>query len=113
MAHHISLMSPGRPQPISRPSSNPHTIVRRAIEEIIQTPVAPKSTAGVPQPVFLGFEERLREKEATMAVDVLEIDLDEDGPLREEYLPKRRASRITSQPTCHAVNAVDSVPIAL
>jgi len=109
MAHHLSLMSPGRPQPISRPSSNPHTIVRRAIEEITQTPVAPKSIAGVPQPVFLGFEERLREKEATMAVDVLEIDLDEDGPLREEYLPKRRASRITSQ----HVDVVDPVPVAL
>lgn len=113
MAHHISLMSPGRPQPISRPSSNPHTIVRRAIEEIMQTPLAPVSTAGVPRPVFLGFEERLREKEAAMAVDVLEIDLDEDGPLREEYLPKRRTSKITSQPTCPVVNAVDSVPVTL
>lgn len=91
-------MSPGRPQPISRPSSNPHTIVRRAIEEITQASVA--LAGGVPQPVFLGFEERLHEKlerEAAMSVDVLEIDLDEDGPLREEYLPKRRSSKVTSQ----------------
>jgi hypothetical protein len=110
MAHHVSLMSPGRPQPISRPSSNPHTIVRRAIEEIMQTPVAPKSDVGVPQPIFVGFAERLRERELAMAVDVLEIDLDEDGPLREEYLPKRRVSKITFQPTCHVI---DSVPVAL
>jgi len=42
------------------------------------------------------LEERRREKfekeRAETCVDVLEIDLDEDGPLREEYLPKRRVS---------------------
>lgn len=109
MAYHISLVSPSRPQPISRPSSNPHTIIRRAVEEIIKMPIGPKSTTGVPQPVFVGFEERLREKEVAMAVDILEIDLDEDGPLREEYLPKRRASKIT----CSAVNTIDLAPNAI
>lgn len=79
----------------------------------MQTPIAPKSAGGVPQPAFLGFEERLREKEAAMSVDVLEIDLDEDGPLREEYLPKRRASRIASQPACHTVNTIDTGSVGL
>lgn len=99
MSYHISLSSPTFPQPISRPSSNPHSIIRRVIEEIIQAPSC-KSAASIPQPVFLGLEERLRErseKEQVMAMDVLEIDLDEDGPLREEYLPKRRASKLGSQ----------------
>jgi hypothetical protein len=102
MSYHISLCSPTFPQPISRPSSNPHAIVRRAIEEIVQAPFSCKSAADVPQPVFLGLDERLRErmdKERAMAIDVLEIDLDEDGPLREEYLPKRRASKLASQTT--------------
>lgn len=53
--------------------------------------------SSVPEPVFLGLEERKMEKrgsEESLAegVDVYEIDLDKDGPLREEYLPKRRVS---------------------
>jgi len=94
MSYHMSLASPTHPQPISRPSTNPHSIVRRAIDEIIQAPVA-CDTFTVPQPVFIGLEERKREKlekQRTMVAEVLEIDLDEDGPLREEYLPKRRVS---------------------
>jgi hypothetical protein len=50
-----------------------------------------------PQPVFLGIEERRRERlDPTIlesSSDTLEIDLDEDGPLREEYMPRRRVSR--------------------
>ena len=43
----------------------------------------------------MGLEERKQvklEQDQALAADVLEIDLDEDGPLREEYLPKRRVS---------------------
>jgi len=113
MAHHASLTSP-RPQPISRPSSNPHTIVRRAIEEIMQALVVPKSVEGVSsQPIFLGLERRLREKlesEAAMTVDVLEINLDEDGPLKEEYLPKRRANKPSLQNS--RLRAVDPTSVA-
>jgi hypothetical protein len=50
-----------------------------------------------PQPVFLGLEERRRERlDPTFlesSSETLEIDLDEDGPLREEYMPRRRVSR--------------------
>ncbi|KAF8974648.1 hypothetical protein BDZ97DRAFT_1947510 [Flammula alnicola] len=106
MSYHMSLSSPTYPQPISRPSSNPHSIVRRAIEEITQAPSASKSASNVPQPIFLGLEERLKEKlEKEVAMDVLEIDLDEDGPLREEYLPKRRASKLGSQSAQLGYNA--------
>ncbi|KAG6832893.1 hypothetical protein H0H92_004777 [Tricholoma furcatifolium] len=96
MSYHMSLASPTHPQPISRPSTNPHSIVRKAIEEITQAPVT--RVACVPQPVFLGLEERKREKleKEAMAAEVLDIDLDEDGPLREEYLPKRRISAASS-----------------
>ncbi|GLB33532.1 putative cyclin [Lyophyllum shimeji] len=94
MSYHMSLSSPTHPQPISRPSTNPHSIIRKAIEEIIQAPVA-YDAFSVPQPVFIGIEERKKEKsenERSLVAEVLEIDLDEDGPLREEYLPKRRVN---------------------
>lgn len=98
MSYHTALSSPAYPQPISRPSSNPHSIMRRVIDEIIKVPSTFKSGSPLPQPVFIGLEDRLRERdEKENALDALEIDLDEDGPLREEYLPKRRASKLASQ----------------
>jgi hypothetical protein len=98
MSYHMSLSSPMYPQPISRPSSNPHSIVRGAIEVIIHAPSTRTFTAGLPQPVFLGIEDRIKERqEKESAMDDIGIDLDEDGPIREEYLPKRRASKLASQ----------------
>ncbi|TFK55879.1 hypothetical protein OE88DRAFT_670403 [Heliocybe sulcata] len=96
------------PQAISRPSSSPHAIVRKTLEDLIDVPAATNTThdcgestcfGGTIGPVFLGLEDRRLEKiqreEGILdpGVDDLEIDLDEDGPLREEYLPKRRVSR--------------------
>ena len=109
--YHQSLSSPTRPQPISRPSTNPHSIIRKILEEIIQAPVGIDSS--IPEPVFLGLEVRRREKlgieEYTAdSIDVLEIDLDEDGPLREEYLPKRRVSRTDSVRSIKSRDASDS-----
>lgn len=93
MSYHHSLASPIHPQPISRPSANPHSIIRKSIEEIAKA--SSTNNASLPQPVFIGLEERKQaklEQDQVLAADVLEIDLDEDGPLREEYLPKRRVS---------------------
>jgi hypothetical protein len=64
-----------------------------SIDEIMKA--SSTNHAVLPQPVFIGLEERKQEKldqHQTSVTDVLEIDLDEDGPLREEYLPKRRVS---------------------
>ncbi|TFK43233.1 hypothetical protein BDQ12DRAFT_170059 [Crucibulum laeve] len=99
MSYHMSLTSPIHPQPISRPSANPHSIVRKSIEELIQAPTpVDSSICDVPQPVFLGLEERKRERmeKEQATAEALDIDLDEDGPLREEYLPRRRISAATS-----------------
>ncbi|KAG6833806.1 hypothetical protein H0H87_011740 [Tephrocybe sp. NHM501043] len=117
MSYHMSLASPTHPQPISRPSTNPHSIVRKAIDEVLQVSVT-CSALSVPQPVFTGLEERRREKleqEQAMAADILEIDLDEDGPLREEYLPKRRVSAAgTYRDTkpMQPFTVVDNIPTA-
>ncbi|KAF7353028.1 hypothetical protein MVEN_01270500 [Mycena venus] len=95
VTYHQMSSSPSHPQPISRPSTSPHAIVRKALDEIIQAPAACNFNSLSPQPVFIGLEERRRErteKEQARSVDILEIDLDEDGPLREEYLPKRKIS---------------------
>ncbi|KAF8665689.1 hypothetical protein AX16_000142 [Volvariella volvacea WC 439] len=92
MSYHMSLAAPL--QPISRPSTNPHALIRKALEEIIQAPVAYHNTdSPLPHPVFLGLEERKRDifEKERHALEVSEINLDEDGPLREEYMPKRRA----------------------
>ncbi|THH02763.1 hypothetical protein EW026_g127 [Hermanssonia centrifuga] len=96
--HHVSLSSPAFPQPISRPSASPHNIIRKAIETLMEVTVACENSDvnGVPEPVFYGLDDRKQvisaREQAYADVDVLEIDLDEDGPLREEYLPRRRVS---------------------
>jgi hypothetical protein len=96
--HHLSLSSPAFPQPISRPSTSPHNIIRKALDELIGvTAIAEEHRVnGTPEPVFCGLEEQKKDETGVMVseqdLDVLEIDLDEDGPLREEYLPRRRIS---------------------
>lgn len=104
LSYHSSLATP---QPISRPSSNPHVIIRKSIEELLQASIASVNSSmngrTLPEPIFLGLDERKRERmerdeaAAERNVDMLDIDLDEDGPLREEYLPKRRVSRSDSE----------------
>ncbi|KAK2466466.1 hypothetical protein APHAL10511_002108 [Amanita phalloides] len=85
-SYHVSSIPPSHTQPISRPSSNPHMIVGNAIEDILRI-----SSLASHQPVFIGLEERKKERlEKEQAMD--DINLDEDGPLREEYLPRRRAN---------------------
>jgi hypothetical protein len=94
-SYHKSLSSPGHPQPISRPGSNPHAIVRKTIEQVVDASVNPALSGDHPQPVFIGLEERRRQQmeKEMQASEVSEIDLDEDGPLREEYVPRRRSIR--------------------
>lgn len=80
--------------------------MRKTLEDLVETAMAstasnlcgdPLCLKSHPQPVFLGLEERRRERLDPSSVapgsEALEIDLDEDGPLREEYMPKRRVSR--------------------
>lgn len=103
MANHMALSSSAQPQPISRPSSNPHSIVRKTLDELINAAAGAKTPhpCSSPcdcshyQPVFLGLEERKQEKLGlgeSANREIMEIDLDEDGPLREEYIPRRRSS---------------------
>ena len=95
--YHASLSSPAFPQPISRPSTSPHNIIRKAIEDLMDITVIAEEhlVNGTPEPVFFSLEEQKEafdQRTNEENIDVLEIDLDEDGPLREEYLPKRRVS---------------------
>ncbi|KAL0949893.1 hypothetical protein HGRIS_009923 [Hohenbuehelia grisea] len=123
LSYHLSLSSPGHPQPISRPSTNPYAIIRKSLEEIMEAPKSATTLASSPQPVFLGLEARKQEKlEKEQAMEALEINLDEDGPLREEYIPKRRTSRagstmgatdIFSAPTTQSLPSVQYAQIDL
>ncbi|KAI9001101.1 hypothetical protein BD414DRAFT_406181 [Trametes punicea] len=100
LGYHASLSSPMFPQPISRPSASPHIIVRQALEMLVNAKETDYESDGqrcvaLPRPVFVSLDEPKKDmhdcRDASTD-DVLEIDLDEDGPLREEYLPKRRHS---------------------
>ncbi|KAH9844212.1 uncharacterized protein C8Q71DRAFT_697335 [Rhodofomes roseus] len=111
--YHTSLHSPACPQPISRPSSSPHTITRKAIERLIQVGVGrgccqDATCTMPPEPVFAGLEDEKRDQADAPVYDedVLEIDLDEDGPLREEYLPRRRVSSVSSSRRAQATEKV-------
>lgn len=99
MHNHLCLASPVFPQPIGRPSTSPHTIVRKALEIVADASVVhdDEMLTGPPVPVFVSLDDQHKQKERYEQtyeedIDVLEIDLDEDGPLREEYMPKRRIS---------------------
>jgi hypothetical protein len=48
---------------------NPHSIVRKTIEDIMKAPATCKYTT-IPQPVFIGLEERLREKIGEAEMDL-------------------------------------------
>lgn len=95
LTYHKSLASVPNPQLISRPSSNPHFVVRKTLEDLVETAIAstasrpcgdPSCPKSHPQPVFLGLEERRRARLDPTSVETrpeaLEIDLDEDGPFR-------------------------------
>ncbi|KAH9899963.1 hypothetical protein C8Q73DRAFT_743787 [Cubamyces lactineus] len=98
LGYHASLSSPMFPQPISRPSTSPHVIIRQALEMLVNAKETDSSSdaqsgSGLPRPVFVSLDEPKQDKADhydAYTDDVLEIDLDEDGPLREEYLPRRR-----------------------
>ena len=118
LAGHMSLSTLSHPQPISRPSSNPQSIMRKAVEDLIAIEAAsamPRACSSQscvpspPEPVFLGLEDRKREKmdrygvPATSGIELLDIDLDEDGPLREEYMPKHRRTTSNADNARHEV----------
>lgn len=92
LSYHHSLTTTTYPQPIARPASNPNGFIRKTIQEIMEAPLGHPMN----EPVFLGVEQRLKEKLGLSALphepETLDINLDEDGPLREEYLPRRRVS---------------------
>jgi hypothetical protein len=108
LSYHTSLASS---QPISRPSSSPHTVVRKAIEEIaeasdIEACYDECCSDDIPQPVFIGLEARQREKEEALEVEM--FDPDEDGPLPEQYQRKRRVSHDESTRSCRSRERVDA-----
>jgi hypothetical protein len=96
LSYHHSLTTTTYPQPIARPASNPFVIIRKTIQEIMEAPLG----RSMNEPIFLGVERRLKEKLGLYALphepDTFDIDLDQDGPLREEYLPRRRISNGSS-----------------
>ncbi|KAI5125042.1 hypothetical protein M0805_007466 [Coniferiporia weirii] len=104
------------PAPIRRPSTtDSNLIIRKMIEDLayLHVRAGPKSEVKfqVPQPVFCplfdGDNEKSPVVERVDMFDPYEIDLDEDGPLREEYIPKRRTSHSRSQSAAHTRGVPD------
>ena len=99
-AYHVA--SSQYPAPIRRPSiTDTTTLVRNLIDNLIGL----KGKWGtdeygvpiVPQPVFSELLVKDKEsQEAAFSAEAFDIDLDEDGPLRQEYVPRRRSSQRNS-----------------
>ncbi|KAF8532287.1 hypothetical protein JB92DRAFT_3104088 [Gautieria morchelliformis] len=81
------------PEPIGPLKDTLHIIIRHMIEDLILAGSPPMTTGVLPDPVFLGLEECKKECEqerlAKEQVKLLDLDLDEDRPLREQYLAKK------------------------
>lgn len=108
-----------RPSPIERPStSDPKTIVRNLIDKLLVASGhrnVSRPIRGHPEPVFVGLADRVGEKDyfglSETDLESADIDLDEDGPLREEYLPQRRPSHrraVTSHHVVRPTTPIDS-----
>lgn len=102
------LTSSPFPSPIRRPSyADSNALIRKFIDDLtaLQGKSEMKGGSMPPQPVFSPLLNNDMENSPTSTatqVGSYEIDLDEDGPLREEYVPKRRTSQsrsISSFPT--------------
>jgi hypothetical protein len=98
-SYHTSLLSGHHPQPVGRLASSPCNVVRKHIDDLIvlnETAVlGDGQQTWYRRPVFTGLEERQREREEQYVVQ--DIDLDEGGPLRDEYMPKRRSTASTRE----------------
>jgi hypothetical protein len=95
------------PSPISR-SASPQALIRVALDELVQACTRASCAldccqgGSVTEPVFIGIEERRREREAQQAAHHFDIDLDEDGPLPEEYVPRRRVKTTSLDRACRS-----------
>jgi hypothetical protein len=84
------------PSPICRPSAVDHdSVVRIAIDDLLK--LTHKGSLKIPTPIpcfcgLLGGSSRNPDGHQP-AMDVFEVDLDEDGPLRAEYIPRRVSVR--------------------
>lgn len=99
--YHYHMTRYPYPAPIQRPSmSDPITHVRKVLEDLIDIKESgheQTQTPFPPRPAFCPTSLITGKKAATPAgTSLLEFDLDEDGPLREEYAIKQ-ASRVTSK----------------
>lgn len=86
------------PEPIGPPKETPHTMIRHTIDELVLAGNRAQMPNAVPAPVFLDLVEQHAEHfNDSLTVqeqyDLSEVDLDKDGPLREEYLPKRKTTK--------------------
>ncbi|GJJ07440.1 hypothetical protein Clacol_001642 [Clathrus columnatus] len=88
------------PEPIGPPKETPHTMIRHFIEDLIAVGSPSETTGGIPKPVFLSLAERPKGQSTDPLThtgieqfDLSEVDLDKDGPLREEYVPRKRPNK--------------------
>lgn len=117
LRHYQSTISP-YPAPIRRPSTyDAAAIIRKMIDDLVRL----HSTAGLTSsmvntvlPVFSPLlvcdgEKKTASHQPPFEPFDIDINLDEDGPLREEYVPKRRSSRTGGQFGCNIPIEVDPV----
>lgn len=94
LQHYQAMQSP-YPSPIGRPTStDSNGLARKMISDLLHLQNQRPSPGAPIVPLFspLLVCETEKELAAPGSFDPFDIDLDEDGPLKEEYVPKRRTS---------------------
>ncbi|EJD53724.1 hypothetical protein AURDEDRAFT_110490 [Auricularia subglabra TFB-10046 SS5] len=83
------------PAPIGPVKDTPHGVILQTFNLLIDASVARMNPSD--GPTFLGIEERIAKRMRDLEESVDLDDMDEDGPLRDEYRRSRRSSSIDSQ----------------
>jgi len=75
------------PAPIGPVNDTPHGVILHLLDDLIAVRAQPSRPGSLVEPIFLGIAARIRDRGASDFSNITraEYDLDDDGPVREEY----------------------------
>jgi len=100
------------PAPIGPSRETPHGAVLDVLSNLINVSTS-RPYGAIDGPIFLGLEERIAERlKVLSAWMVVDEDLDEDGPLRDEYRPRAQSDSRPRPVMTHRAPPADLPPPA-